>query len=236
MLIERANPWVCLGVAFAWLALSLLSPPNPEAVPSLSLIVASNFAMHAMLVATVLLAAATVALQGRSRSPLHVLRCDLIRRATGARRAVAAGLAAGAAVAALSLAVSLLVGLVADAAGRDIELQPIVGIFMRSSVAGKAVLFASLALASPFVEELFFRYALESSLRGALSSALKPVLYGALLFAAMHGNLAAFPSLAIVSAGCSIAYRRTGSFLTPVVAHMFFNLASLSLILAGFAT
>ena len=49
--------------------------------------------------------------------------------------------------------------------------------------------------------------------------------------ALMHANVAAFLPLVVVSLCCSAVYRRTGNFLSPVVAHFFFNLVSIVVLL-----
>ena len=240
MLISRANPWICLGLAFAWLAIAALSPPPEGFVPSLSQIVTSQFILHFLLLgATVFTAATAPRDSGAKTNPFawtfHVFGCDILR---GFRRAaflvaMRKGLVAGAAMVILSGAISSALNFVAKSAGNELELQPVVGIILRSAWPAKVVLLVSVIALSPISEELFFRYALESSLAGTLSSRTRAVSYAALLFAGMHGTLSAFPSLLLVAAICSYVYRRAGSIAAPIAAHMLFNFVSVAVILLG---
>ena len=243
MLIARANPWFCLGLAFLWLALSAVAPARPDALPAVSQIVFSSLILYALLLSATFFTAATVPPEESERRvhpairALRVVSADVLKPLWGGRilRTLAVGFATGLAVVALSLCVSALVGLLSEAVGREMELQTVVDLFLRSAWPGRTALIVSVVLLTPVVEELFFRYALESVLAGALRSRTKALAYGAVLFAAMHGNLAAFPSLLVVSAGCSLAYCHAGSLLAPIAAHFFFNLVSVSLLLAGVA-
>ena len=243
MRIGRANPWFCLGLAFVWLVLEVLSPARSEGVPTVLQIVVSTLFLYVLLLSAVVCTAATVPADDSPRRPgpatrvWRLFRADLLEpaRRVPARTVLATGLETGVAIAMLSLALSFLIGWLTEAAGREVELQTVVDLFLRSAWPGRAALVVSVVLLTPVVEEFFFRYALESVLGGALRSRAKSLLYGAILFAAMHGNLAALPSLLVVSAGCSLAYRRAGSLLAPMLAHLFFNLFSVALLLAGAA-
>ncbi len=241
MLVARANPWICLGVAFVWLGLVAFAPQPPQGVlPSLPAIVFSSLFQFALLFSATFATAASVP---RRRENIQggfavwgccVLHADLFaspRLATG--RVLRAGLLTGLAITAVSAVLSTAVGLVTEAAGQEVELQQIVDIFQRSPWPAKAVLFTSTTLCSPIFEEFFFRYALESVITGATGSANRALVYTAVLFSAMHGNLAAMPSLMAVSVGCSLVYRRTGNLVAPITAHFLFNLVSIFIILCG---
>ena len=241
MLIARANPWICLSVAAVWLGLVAFAPQPPaDALPSLPAIVFSSLIQFALLFSATLATATSVPRRrediqgGFAAWGCHVLHADLFaspRLAAG--RVLRTGLLAGLAITAVSAVLATAVGLVTEAAGREIELQQIVNIFQRSAWPAKAVLFTSTTLCSPIFEELFFRYALESVITGATGSANRALAYTAILFSAMHGNLAAVPSLMAVSLGCSLVYRRTGSLVAPIAAHFLFNLVSITVILCG---
>lgn len=241
MLIARANPWICLGLAAVWLALAVVSPAKPDFTPALSQIIASQLILHFMLLSATLLTAATTP---RSRDDAqcppfawtcHVLRTDILRapRAASFLRAVWRGLLAGAAMTALSGVIAVIVQHLAKCVGNEVELQPIVGIFLRSAWPARVALLVSTTILSPIFEELYFRYAMESVLAGALGSRGRALAYTAVFFAAMHGNLAAFPSLVLVAAACSFVYRRIGNLAAPIAAHSLFNLVSVAVILCG---
>ena len=241
MLIARANPWICLAVAFVWLGLVTFAPQPPQgALPSLSAIVFSSLFQVALLLSATFATAMSVPRRreniqgGFAAWGCHVLHEDLFaspRLAAG--RVLRAGLLAGLAMTAVSAVLAMAVGFVTEAAGREVELQQIVEIFQRSAWPAKAVLFTSTTLCSPIFEELFFRYALEAVIFGATGSANRALAYTAVLFSVMHGNLAAMPSLIAVSVGCSLVYRRTGSLAAPIAAHFLFNLVSITVILCG---
>ena len=241
MLIERANPWICLGLATIWLALSVISPPQQEFTPTLAQIILSQIVLHFLLFSASIMTAATASrnLKDSRRNPfawaIHVLKTDLLRiqHGTSCLRAVRQGLLAGIAMTAASGVIAFLIGLVAESAGNEVELQPIVGIFLRSAWPARIALLFSITILSPFFEELFFRYAMENVLAGALVNRGKAVAYSAFFFAAMHGNLAAFPSLLLVAAVCSYIYRRSGNLAAPITAHFLFNLVSITIIICG---
>ena len=241
MLIERATPWICLGLATIWLSLSIISPPQPGFIPSLSQVIFSQIILHMLLLSATMLTAATTPLAHGERRfdrfarMIDVINADVLRLRHGSSfpRAVRQGLLAGIAMTAASGAIALLVGLVAESAGSKVELQPIVEIFLRSAWPARIALLVSITILSPFFEELFFRYALESVLTGALGSKVRAVPCAAVFFAGMHGNLAAFPSLLLVAAVCSFIYRRSGNLAAPIAAHFLFNLVSITIIICG---
>ena len=240
VLMARANPWVCLGLAFAWLGLSAVSAPPKGFVPTLSQIVTSQSILHFLLLSATVFTAATVPrVSGEGGNAfsraLHVLRADILSAPSSAslRRAVRTGLAAGVAMIVLSGIIAYVVELIAQSVGNEVELQPIVGFFLRSAWPERAALLVSVVVLSPVVEELFFRYAMESSLAGTLGSVTRAAAYAALLFAGMHGTLSAFPPLLLVAAVCSLVYRRARNLAAPIAAHMLFNLVSVAIILCG---
>ncbi len=238
MLVARANPWICLGLSFAWIALAALGPAHDAtAIPSVTQIVLSNLVMYSVFLVAVLLTAATVRV-GEAKGAFgawHVLEVDVFHPESARRpaRAVGEGIVVGAALVALSLAVMALVGLLSEALGIEVREQDGIEFLRRSAPAGKAVILFSVVVVAPIVEELFFRYALERSLEGALASRARAVAYTSLLFALMHGNVHAVPALFLVAAGCSFIYRRTGTLLASVAAHAIFNLSSALLVLLG---
>jgi membrane protease YdiL (CAAX protease family) len=55
----------------------------------------------------------------------------------------------------------------------------------------------------------------------------------AVLFGAVHGNLASFAPLAVLGLVFSLAYERTGDIRVSMVAHGLFNLCTALLIFSG---
>jgi membrane protease YdiL (CAAX protease family) len=235
MLVARANPWICLGLSFAWIALAALSPARHDvAALSVAQIVISNLVMYAVLVVAVLATAGTVR-TGVAHGPWHVLKEDVFNPNPAVRpaRAVGKGLVTGVALVALSLVVMAVVGLLSESVGCELREQDGIVLLKRGTAAGKAVILFSVVVLTPVAEELFFRYALEHSVEGAIGSRSRAMAYTSALFALMHGNLQAIPALFLVAAGCSFIYRRTGTLLAPVAAHAIFNLSSVMLVLLG---
>jgi membrane protease YdiL (CAAX protease family) len=106
-------------------------------------------------------------------------------------------------------------------------------IFSGSSGAGFVVLCVLTGLAVPIFEELFFRVALVTGLRGLLrtSSARMTVglvaLVDGVLFAAAHGEFAQFLGLAAVGAVLAAIYMRSGRLAPSALVHIAFNSTAL---------
>lgn len=112
-------------------------------------------------------------------------------------------------------------------AGLDLPSQPVINTFAEAAGLRKAWLVVSIVVVSPILEEFLFRHALERSLAKVTRMTLASRLAVALVFAAAHANLLAFPALVAVSLIFSRAYACTGLFATPVTAHAVFNVAGL---------
>ena len=82
---------------------------------------------------------------------------------------------------------------------------------------------------APLVEETLFRGYLYGVLKGHLGG-IGAGLVTAVLFAAMHLNLAALPALFVLALCLTVAYEATGSLLVNIFMHSFFNLTSLVVI------
>jgi len=82
---------------------------------------------------------------------------------------------------------------------------------------------------APIVEELVFRAGLYRFLRGKMSKNAAIVCSSA-IFALMHGNVLAFPTLMLVGITLCLAYESTGSIKVPILFHAIFNLNSILLI------
>ena len=76
MLIARANPWFCLGLAFLWLALSAVAPARPDALPAVPQIVFSSLVLYALLLSATFVTAATVPSEESGRRVHPARRAD----------------------------------------------------------------------------------------------------------------------------------------------------------------
>jgi membrane protease YdiL (CAAX protease family) len=105
------------------------------------------------------------------------------------------------------------------------------------------VLFLLVAtLLVPAAEEVLFRGGLFRYLRTRMprwvAIASTSVLFGALhvQWSDHMGGLASLLPLIVLAATFCIAYERTGSIVTPIVAHALFNLNMIVLVIAGFGS
>jgi hypothetical protein len=92
---------------------------------------------------------------------------------------------------------------------------------------------ASGALAAPVVEELFFRgYVFNAYL--AAKPPRTAYVASAALFGVLHGHLTLFPAIFLGGIVLAYVYRRSGTIVAPIVAHVINNaIAFGSLLLAG---
>lgn len=82
---------------------------------------------------------------------------------------------------------------------------------------------------APLAEEFIFR----GFLYGVLKRHFGPLAAmgaTAVLFAAIHQNIPAIPTLAVLAIGFTLAYELTGSLWTPIVMHVIFNSISVVVI------
>ncbi len=89
-----------------------------------------------------------------------------------------------------------------------------------------AMLFATVAIIAPAVEELLFRGLLQNALAHRIG-ALPAVFVAGLGFAAMHLDFYAFPALFALGSAFGYLYYRTGSLRVNIVLHMINNGAAL---------
>lgn len=123
------------------------------------------------------------------------------------------------------------------------EKQELVGILENTQSAVLKVLFLLVAtLLVPAAEEVLFRGGLFRYLRTRMprwvAIASTSVLFGALhvQWSDHMGGLASLLPLIVLAATFCIAYERTGSIVTPIVAHALFNLNMIVLVIAGFGS
>jgi membrane protease YdiL (CAAX protease family) len=121
------------------------------------------------------------------------------------------------------------------------EKQELVGILENTHSAVLRVLFLLVAtLVVPVAEEVLFRGGLFRFLRTRMprwvAIASTSVLFGALhvQWSNHMGGLASLLPLIVLAVTFCIAYERTGSIVTPIVAHALFNLNMIVLVIAGF--
>lgn len=120
-----------------------------------------------------------------------------------------------------------------NALGVELHEQDLVGIFAATKsplLLGSMIVLA--IVIAPVTEELIFRAGIFRYLRTRFPR-WAALLVPALLFAALHGNLASFAPLTVLGIIFSLAYERTGSIAVPMIAHGLFNLNTIVLILAG---
>jgi membrane protease YdiL (CAAX protease family) len=146
-------------------------------------------------------------------------------------------LLAGAAVFLIAMPVILAVGLVWDALLQLCHIpapkQEAIDLLLRSRdplVVG-GLLVCAIVIA-PVTEELIFRAGIFRYARTRLPR-WAALLLPAILFGALHSNLASFAPLVALGMVFSLAYERTGRISTTMIAHALFNLTAALLTLAG---
>lgn len=120
-----------------------------------------------------------------------------------------------------------------EAFGLPVEHQQLIDLFKKTDspvVVGLMVFLA--VVVAPVTEELIFRAGIFRFLR-TRTPRWVALLVPALLFAALHGNLASLAQLAVLGIIFALAYERTGNIAVPMLAHGLFNLNTLLLLLAG---
>lgn len=114
--------------------------------------------------------------------------------------------------------------------GVPVEKQDLIRLFTDAQSPLLFVIMAVLAtVGAPLAEELIFRAAIFRYLRTRIPR-WGALLAPAMLFAALHTNLASFVPLIALGIIFSLAYERTGRIATPIVAHGLFNLHSIVII------
>jgi len=117
--------------------------------------------------------------------------------------------------------------------GIEIHEQDIVSLFAETDsplmLSGMALL---AVVSAPVTEELVFRAGLFRFLRTRTPRWVALAL-PALLFAAVHANLASFIPLAGLGLVFALAYERSGTIAVPILAHALFNLNTIVMLLVG---
>ncbi len=117
--------------------------------------------------------------------------------------------------------------------GIDPSRQELVDLFVNAESRTTAIVMAGFAiLVAPITEELIFRAGLFRYLRTRVPR-WAALLLPAMLFASLHGNLAAFAPLTALGIVFALAYEHTGRIAVPMIAHALFNLNTIALLLTG---
>lgn len=117
--------------------------------------------------------------------------------------------------------------------GVVIEQQELVDIFAKTHSPVLLTLMILLAvIVAPVTEEMIFRAGIFRFMR-TRTPRWVALLVPALLFGALHANLASFMPLVALGIILSLAYERSGTILVPIIAHGLFNLNTILLILGG---
>ena len=117
--------------------------------------------------------------------------------------------------------------------GVEAEPQSLVNTFASNESPGFAGLLIFFAVVvAPVTEELIFRRGLFRFARQHLPR-WAGLLVPALIFGALHANLASFVPLVVLGVVFSLAYERTGNIAVTMIAHGVFNLNSVFMIYAG---
>ena len=134
---------------------------------------------------------------------------------------------------AVALASSFLWRVVLKILGIDAPQQELIDHFVRADSPGPllALSFVAIILA-PVAEEIVFRAGLFRYLLGRVPRWIALVL-PAVIFAALHDNLASFFPLVVLGVFFALAYERTGRLIVPIVAHALFNLNTILVVLNG---
>ncbi len=120
-----------------------------------------------------------------------------------------------------------------NALGIDTPQQDLIDAFIKADKPGPffALTFVAVILA-PLTEEIVFRGGLFHFAKGRIPRWLA-VLGPAVVFAALHVNLASFFPLVVLGSLFALAYERSGRLIVPIVAHSLFNLNTILLVLCG---
>ena len=117
--------------------------------------------------------------------------------------------------------------------GFPTDKQELVELFARTESPAVIVLVSFMAIiVAPVAEEVIFRAGLFRFLRTRVPRFVALAL-PAVIFAGLHGNLAAFAPLVVLGIAFALAYERTGRIAVPIIAHALFNLNTILLLLAG---
>lgn len=116
----------------------------------------------------------------------------------------------------------------------DAPPQDLIRLFGRAGDTPSLLVLVVLAVAvAPLTEEIAFRVGIFRWLRGRAPRGVA-LLAPALLFAGIHGYLSVLGPLVVLALILALSYEHYGHPGVPILAHAFFNLNTIVLVLAGF--
>ena len=110
--------------------------------------------------------------------------------------------------------------------------QPVIEIFRNGSPLEKGILIVSSVILAPVGEEICYRRVIFKNME-VVAGTVPAMWISALLFSAAHLNLRVFPALLLLGVWLTVLYRKTGSLLAPMTAHMVFNGITILLLVSG---
>lgn len=242
-LMSSGKPWACIVLVILWSANAVICGRLPSKTPGVFDIALSIILMFILFFGCVLITAHGAARASWVRNQESgfggndkVGTWDLLGHDLSFgrewKKAIAVGIIAGVVMTVVSSVFSTSLTYVLEKCGTVPKKQDIVEIFVHASRNTKILLATSVLLMNPVVEEIFFRYTLNSTLVGVTKSIKWSAIITAVCFAFVHANLLAFLPIVFVSLCCTYAFRKTDSILAPIVAHILHNAVSLVALLA----
>jgi len=101
--------------------------------------------------------------------------------------------------------------------------QEIVSLLENSSAWTRASYFIGIAIVSPIIEEISFRVIIYKALKYYIGI-FPSLFFSSLLFASIHQNIIALPTLFLIGCFFSYLYQKYNTVIFPILAHSFFNL------------
>ena len=101
--------------------------------------------------------------------------------------------------------------------------QEIVSKLENSSAWRKASYFIGIVILSPVIEEISFRVIIYRTLKYYIGI-FPSMFFSALLFASIHQNILASPTLFLIGCFFSFLYQKYNTVIFPILAHSLFNL------------
>lgn len=142
------------------------------------------------------------------------------------RRSIALGLLAGLGAVPIGWGLQAASGLLLKHFDISLPEQEAVQLLKSShGILPRAIMGFAAILVAPIAEEILFRGLLYPAIKHA-GFPRAALWISALLFAAIHVNLATFVPLAALAIGLTWLYEKTDNLLTPIAAHSLFNAAN----------
>lgn len=101
--------------------------------------------------------------------------------------------------------------------------QEMVSVLENSSAWKKVSFFVGITILSPIIEEISFRVIIYNALKYYLGI-FPSLFFSSLLFASIHQNILALPTLFLIGCYFSFLYQKYSTVIYPILAHSIFNL------------